>query len=116
MISPDHLVAFRRAFDAGRFWESHEILEGPWRRDHNPLLHGLILHASAFVHLTRNNPEGALAQFAKAARELSGLPPAVDGVKVGLLLQEIDGLLDKIRDRQDRDAAVADLVTGARIP
>ena len=66
----------------GEYWESHEVLEGPWRRIGSDFLQGLILYASAFVHLKRGNAHGVQAQLEKALDALEGYPEAYLGVDV----------------------------------
>jgi len=62
------------------------VLEGPWRETGSDFYHGLILYASAFVHVQRGNPHGIRAQLAKAERFLREFRPAYLGVDVGPLL------------------------------
>jgi uncharacterized protein len=57
---------FLELFQQGRFWDSHEALEGPWRNNGSDFFHALILLASAFVHVRRGNRHGIAAQLAKA--------------------------------------------------
>ena len=97
---PRALEAFVARFNAGAFWESHEVLEGPWRERRSPFYHGLILCASAFVHAQRGNRHGVRAQLAKAERRLRRFRPAYLGI-------DVDGLLAAA-------AAVADAVETGR--
>ncbi len=83
---PTALEAFVELFNQEAFWESHEVLEGPWRETGSDFYHGLILYASAFVHVQRGNPHGIHAQLAKAERFLREFRPAYLGVDVGPLL------------------------------
>src|SRR5215212_5085118 len=83
---PDALLRFVALFNAGHCWESHEVLEGPWRASRSELYHGLILYASAFVHAQRGNPRGVVAQLAKAERSLSGFRPRCLGLDVDAIL------------------------------
>lgn len=85
---PSALTEFVRLFNEEAFWECHEILEGPWRKDRSPFYHGLILYASAFVHLQRRNPHGVRAQLEKALKKLAPLPDAYLGVDLDSLRQE----------------------------
>jgi len=97
---PQALVEFVARFNAGAFWESHEVLEGPWRERRSPFYHGLILCASACVHAQRGNRHGVRAQLAKAERRLRGFRPAYLGI-------DVDGLLAAA-------AAVGDAVESGR--
>lgn len=82
---PPELVRFAELFRAGRFWDSHEVLEDPWRATGSTFYHGLILLASAWVHVGRENAHGIDAQLRKATEALDGLPPEYLGVDVAAL-------------------------------
>ena len=73
-------------FNEEAFWESHDVLEGPWRKNGSDFYHGLILYASAFVHVQRGNPHGIAAQLTKAERFLQEFSPAYLGIDVEALL------------------------------
>ncbi len=79
---PAALTHFVRFWNDERFWECHEVLEGPWRRNRSPFYHGLILAASAYVHVQRENPHGIQAQFRKALKTLELFRPYYLGVEV----------------------------------
>lgn len=83
---PAPLERFTELFDAGRYWDSHEVLEGPWREVRSDFYKGLILYASAFVHLRSGNAHGVAAQLAKAARHLTPYAPSYLGVDVSAIL------------------------------
>ncbi|MBX6363822.1 MAG: DUF309 domain-containing protein [Gemmatimonadetes bacterium] len=83
---PDALVAYLERFARGEFWESHEALEAAWRANRSGFYKGLILLASAFVHVGRGNAHGIGAQLAKAERELAPYAPAYLGLDVAALL------------------------------
>lgn len=84
---PPGLRAFVRLFNRGAFWESHEVLEDPWREGGSEFYHGLILFASAFVHVGRDNPHGIRAQLGKAERALEPYAPHYLGMDVAELLE-----------------------------
>jgi predicted metal-dependent hydrolase len=79
---PGPLRGFAALFNAGSFWESHEVLESPWRSSRSSFYHGLILFASAFVHVQRRNAHGVGAQFRKARKALESSRPAYLGIDV----------------------------------
>jgi hypothetical protein len=83
---PAALAEFAERFARGEFWESHEVLEGPWRRGRSGFYKGLILLASAWVHVGRGNARGVSAQLRKTVRELAPFRPAHLGVDVDALL------------------------------
>jgi predicted metal-dependent hydrolase len=83
---PEPLRRFAGLFAHGAFWESHEVLEVPWREGRSGFYKGLILLASAWVHVQRGNPRGIAAQLRKAVQALEPYRPAYLGVDVELLL------------------------------
>lgn len=84
---PEPLVEFIRLFNRAEFWESHEVLEEPWRERRSGFYKGMILFASAFVHAQRGNVHGIVAQMAKATRELEPYRPAYLGIDVEHVLE-----------------------------
>ena len=85
-LVPADLLRFVDLFNAGAYWESHELLEGPWRKSRSEFYHGLILYASAFVHARRGNAVGVAAQLAKAERSLTSYRPHYLGLDVDAIL------------------------------
>lgn len=79
---PKEYLRFVELFNAGRYWESHEVLEGPWRAHRSPFYKGMIIYASAFVHGRRGNPRGVRKQLLKAEKYLTGYLPHYLGVHV----------------------------------
>ncbi len=83
---PAPFLEFVARFNRGEFWASHEVLEAPWRANRSSFYKGLILYASAYVHVRRGNPRGITAQFRKAERHLSRYRPHYLGINVNALL------------------------------
>jgi len=80
---------FVALFNDGHFWESHEVLEKPWREYRSNFYKGLIIYASAFVHAQRGNPRGVRKQMVKAAGYLEEYRPFYLGVDVERLLMHL---------------------------
>jgi uncharacterized protein len=90
---PEPLRTFALLWERGAFWEAHEVLEGPWRKDRSGFYKGMILLASAWVHVQRGNPRGIVAQLRKAERALEPYCPAYLGVDVeGVLGHAAQGI------------------------
>lgn len=104
---PPPLREFVRVFNEGRFWESHEVLEGPWRGMGSPFYQGLILFASAFVHLRRGNRHGILAQLDKAETRLRRYRPHYLGVDVEAVLETMARLGALAREAETEGHALA---------
>lgn len=87
---PRELRRFLRLVEEQRYWESHEALEGPWRDSGSDFYHGLILYASAFVHLQRRNAHGLRSQLEKARRKLEPFRPFYLGLDVDRILSHAE--------------------------
>ena len=93
---PAALEEFVRLFNEEAFWDSHEVLEEPWRETGSEFYHGLILYASALVHVQRGNPHGIRAQFAKAGRCLQPFRPSYLGIDLEGLLHAQEGIREGV--------------------
>jgi hypothetical protein len=80
-VDPSY-ARFLELFNGGRFWDSHEALETPWREGGSEFYHALILYASAFVHVARGNRHGIAAQLGKALPLLERHRPQYLGLDV----------------------------------
>jgi len=79
------LCAAEALFNAGLFFEVHELLEGDWRRaagDLKTLLQGLIQVAVGLHHQTEGNIRGALTRLRAGAAKLGRLRPAAAGIEL----------------------------------
>ena len=101
---PQALHRFLELFNAREYWESHEVLEGPWRERGSDFYQGLILYASAFVHAQRGNPRGIVAQLVKAERKLAGYRPYYLGVDVDGVLAHAARCRELVERRRDEEA------------
>ena len=104
MSIPSALLDFVDLVNRGEYWESHEVLEGPWRDTRSDFLQGLILYASAFVHAERGNRHGIGAQLDKARDKLEGYPSAYLGVDLDAIRGHIVRCKDILEDHPDADA------------
>jgi predicted metal-dependent hydrolase len=79
-------------FNAGRFFEAHEVWESAWLREQGPrraLLQGLILVAAGWLKSDAGRTEGARTLFTRALARLEALPPDFEGVEVGTLVPQV---------------------------
>ena len=86
-------------FNAGRFYDAHELWEDLWRSTVDPPLktsyQGLIQAAVALHHLTRDNITGARSQLAKSIRNLQEGATDATGLDInGLVIQLTEVLAD----------------------
>ncbi len=86
------LVAFTRAFDAGAFFEAHELLEAFWvtyRGGDRDFYRGLIQTAVALHHLSTGNAIGARGVAARARANLAPYAPRYETVDVSAILARL---------------------------
>ncbi|HEY8418380.1 MAG TPA: DUF309 domain-containing protein [Limnochordales bacterium] len=93
---PEAFQRFLALFNAGAYWESHEVLEEPWRALRSDFYQGLIIYASAFVHAQRGNPTGVRKQLAKVQRKLPPYRPHYLGIDVDEVLATTERLLARV--------------------
>ena len=78
-------------FNAGRFFEAHEVWEELWLAAAEPektYLQGLIQVAAAFHHHGRGNSRGAASLLAAGIAKLAKCPDAFRGVAIAELRAE----------------------------
>jgi hypothetical protein len=108
----DPLRAARAAWDAGLFFEVHELLEPVWLRAEGvrkTALQGLILAGAGLHHLVGANRAGAAALLRDSARKLTE-SPCLDGADLAAFGRGMAELAARIADGRVASAAdVADL-------
>jgi predicted metal-dependent hydrolase len=75
-------------FNAGNFFEAHEVWEDVWRAapaEEKQFLQGLIQIAVALHHHSRGNAVGARSLLARAHRNLTAYPDRYGGVNLAAL-------------------------------
>lgn len=87
-------------FNEERFWESHEVLEQPWRGLkglEKDSIQAIILAAAAFVHYQKNEPEVCLSVLRRARTKIENSSSLVAIPFVDQLRRNIDSILDSGR-------------------
>jgi predicted metal-dependent hydrolase len=88
------LASFVRAYEAGEFYEAHELLEPAWMgasvQGERELLSGLIKLAAAFVHAKRGNAPGIVKNLRGARERLANAVGAATEFDVGRLIAQVD--------------------------
>jgi len=75
-------------FNAGRFFDCHEVWEEVWKRASGAekvFYQGMIQAAVAILHAQRGNPRGARSTWDKARVRLEPLPAEHMGIALGEL-------------------------------
>ena len=87
------LAGFERAFEEGRYFEAHEILEGYWvayRGADRELYRALVQAAVALHHARRGNVRGARGVGERARRVLARYAPEHGGIDVARFLLRLE--------------------------
>lgn len=88
---PPAAIQGLRLFNAGEYFEAHEALETAWLAEAGPirgLYKGILQIAVAYLHLTRENYEGALKVYGRSLKWLRAWPDSCRGVDVAQLRRD----------------------------
>lgn len=69
MTEPEY-AAFADCWNAGRYFEAHEVLEGLWMRTRDRGQQGMIQLVVAFHHVSKGNLKGARTMIDRAVPRL----------------------------------------------
>ncbi|MCS6995030.1 MAG: DUF309 domain-containing protein [Anaerolineales bacterium] len=86
-------------FNRGEYFEAHEALEEAWRAEAGEirsLYQGLLQAAVMYLHITRNNYEGAVKMFGRCMKLLAPWPEVCCGVDVGSLKRDLTAVMNII--------------------
>lgn len=101
-VSPPHMTEqealseARDLFNAERYWECHEVLEGVWRTKEGPekrLLQGIILVCAAFVHHQKREDQVAMGVLRRALDALEWEQQRYGPFDVSLLKSKSNAML-----------------------
>lgn len=73
-LIPRQVIRFVARFDRREYWLAHEELEELWQEDRSDFYKGLIQVAAGFVHVDRENWNGARTLMKSALEYLDGYP------------------------------------------
>lgn len=93
---PEQVLRFVARFDRGEYWLAHEELEDLWLEDRSDLYKGLIQVAAAFVHVDRNNWNGAVKMFRSALGLLDEYPAQQQGFDLERIRERAASALDHV--------------------
>jgi mutator protein MutT len=108
-----------RLFNAGKYFECHEMVEDLWRATEGPnRLHyqGIIQAAIALEHFRKGNDAGALGLYQKACEKWAQLPSGYMGVDLNGLKEKFDAFFDMIQKAGPSGMRGADMSLVPRIP
>jgi predicted metal-dependent hydrolase len=86
-------------FNAGRFFDCHEVWEEVWKRARGAdklFYQGMIQAAVAILHAERGNLRGAQSTWNKARAKLDSLPAEHMGIALDELRDAVDGFVTSV--------------------
>ena len=86
-------------FNNERFWESHEALEGVWKKcsgREKEVVQGIILVAVAFAHAQKNEDSIGVGMFGRALEKIGDFTGVYHGI-------DVDRIKEKITDMRKRN-------------
>ncbi len=98
-------AGFFRCFNAGRYYEAHDVLEGLWlvtRGEPRPFYKALIQVAGAFVHLEKGHFSPAARLLRRAQTHFQPYAPRTAGLDVTALLLRMDAWLAQLEAPPER--------------
>ena len=94
-----HVITGLELYNAGEYFECHEVLETAWRAEKGPvreLYRGILQVAVGYYHIQRGNYVGALKMFKRCRRWLAPFPDGCQGINLGGLRQDMQAVEDAI--------------------
>ena len=103
-------------FNSGRYWDAHEAWEHEWMPDRkgpeSGFYKGLIQVAAGCLHYQRHNRRGAVNKWRSGAGYLRAYPAVHRDVRIGELVEQVDGFLVAMASNSWPDLAMPTIVHG----
>jgi uncharacterized protein len=101
-------------FNAGRYWDAHEVWEEEWKPDRDGpdagFYKGLIQVAAGCLHYTRRNRRGAVNKWRSGAEYLTPYLPAHRGVRLAPLVARVKTFLQRMDGPEWPELAMPQIV------
>lgn len=92
----DAIEKGRYYFNNERFWESHEVLEGAWKKSEGKekeLIQGIILVAAALVHYQKDENDIGLSIFGRALEKIDNATGKYHEIDIDVLRNKVSGMV-----------------------
>lgn len=86
-------------FNEGKFFDAHEELETAWREetdDIRDLYRGILQIAVTYLHITRNNYDGAVKVYARSLKWIHGWRDVCRGIHVKGLREDAERVMKEV--------------------
>lgn len=88
-----------RLFNAGNYFEAHEALEDAWNAEKgkvSELYRGILQIAVVYLHITRQNYNGAVKVYRRSQKWLKDWPEICRGIEVGRLRRDAEAVIHAV--------------------
>jgi len=89
-----------RLFNAGEYFEAHEALEDAWNTEKGKvreLYRGILQIAVVYLHITRQNYNGAVKVYDRSQKWLKDWPELCRGIEVGQLRKDAEAVIKEVK-------------------
>ena len=89
-----------RLFNSGLYFEAHEALESAWKEEKGEireLYRGILQVVVFYLHITRNNFNGALKVYGRSIKWLKEWPETCRGIDVGRLKRDAQNACEEMQ-------------------
>lgn len=89
-----------RLFNAGEYFEAHEALEDAWNAEKGKvreLYRGILQIAVVYLHITRQNYNGAVKVYGRSQKWLKDWPEVCRGIEVGKLRGDAEAVISEVK-------------------
>ena len=87
-------------FNAGDFWLAHERLEEAWKEETDTvreLYRAILQVAVVYLHITRNNYEGAVKVYGRVQKWITPWPDVCREIEIGQLRQDLETVIAEVK-------------------
>lgn len=87
-------------FNRGKYFEAHEELEAAWKEERGKvrqLYQGILEAAVTYLHITRQNYNGAVKVYGRSMKWLKDWPADCRGVNVAQLRVDLDNVIAEVK-------------------
>ena len=99
-------------FNAGEYFEAHEALEDAWNDETGnakSLYRGILQTAVVYLHITRENYNGAVKVYQRSVKWLNDLPDICKGIRLGELRKNAKSTIVEIQKLGEERIAEFDI-------
>ncbi len=89
-----------RLFNLGEYFEAHEALETAWKEETGPLrdlYRGILQIAVTYLHITRNNYDGAIKVYGRSQKWMRGWQETCLGIDIGRLKADAENVMAEVQ-------------------